>query len=98
MAKDVFLFSCPCCSKQIELDTHSGKARAVIPTEAKGNQRIDSLFAAQQNESKRLDNVFDNAKQDHQKQDQRLDELLRKAKGDTKKTPADKLRRPFDLD
>ncbi len=98
MAKDVFLFSCPCCGKQVELDTRSGKARAVKPGEAKGGQDLDSLWAAQKKESQRLDNVFDSARDDHRKQEERLEDMLRKAKEDAKKSPDEKTRRPFDLD
>ena len=58
MAKDVYQFACPCCSKQIEIDTRTGLARAKNPGEAKGGQDLDQLLKAQQHDSKRLDKVF----------------------------------------
>lgn len=92
------MFPCPCCGKQIEVDTRSGKARAVDPTDAKGGQDLDALLAAQQKEKDRLARLFDQAKDGQGKQQEQLDRLLERAKDDAKKTKDEKLRRPWDLD
>ncbi len=98
MADTVFTFSCPCCSKRIEVDTRSGKARAVRPEEAKGGQSLDSLVASQQQEGKRLDDLFRSAKDGVSKQREQLDEQLRKAKEEAKKDKDTRPRNIFDLD
>ena len=99
MAQTVFRFPCPCCGKQIEIDTRSGKARAANPKEKDGGKDLDDFLRAQQKEKERLENVFDSARGDHQKQQERLDELLKKAKEDAKKNEDDEpLRRPWDLE
>jgi len=98
MADTVFTFSCPCCSKRIEVDTRSGKARAVRPEEAKGGQSLDSLVASQQQEGKRLDDLFRSAKDGVSKQRELLDEQLRKAKDEAKKDKDTRPRNIFDLD
>ena len=36
MAKSVFTFPCPCCDKMVEVDTRSGKARAVRADDPEG--------------------------------------------------------------
>jgi hypothetical protein len=98
MADTVFTFSCPCCSKRIEVDTRSGKARAMRPEEAKGGQSLDSLVASQQQEGKRLDDLFRSAKDGVSKQRELLDEQLRKAKDEAKKDKDTRPRNIFDLD
>jgi len=98
MSKDLLTFPCPCCGKQIELDVRTGKARAVVPGEAKNAADIDQLLKAQQKEQRRLADVFDSAKQDQKKQSKTLEDLLDKAKDEAKKTPDKKVRRPWDLE
>src|SRR5262249_39103953 len=98
MPKDVYQFPCPCCGKQIEVDTRSGKARAVLPGEAKGGQDLDRLLQAQRRDAERLGSAFDTARQDQEQQGQQLDKLLKKAKDDAKQKPDEKLRLPFDFD
>jgi hypothetical protein len=98
MHKDVFQFPCPCCGKQVEVDTRSGRARAVDPTQAKGGQDLDALLRKQRRDSERLARAFDAAKDDHRQLDQHLEQELRKAKEDAKNKPDERLRRPFDLD
>ena len=61
MKKSVFTFACPCCGKSIEVDTRSGKARAVRPEEQKGGQNLDSLLDAHKHESDRLTDLFSSA-------------------------------------
>ena len=97
MQKHLFVVSCPCCGTQIEVDTRTGKARAVRPEEQKAGD-IDKLVRAQQKESQRLGNLFDDAKQQQNKQAERLDDVLEQAKQDAKKDKDKKPRNIFDLD
>ncbi len=98
MPKDLHQFACPCCGKQIEIDTRSGQARAVKPAEAKGGQDLDQMFKAQKRDSERLGKVFDDAKGREGQQQDALADLLKQAKQDAKKNPDEKLRRPWDLE
>lgn len=98
MPKDLYTFPCPCCGKQIEIDTRTGKARAVKPGEQKDAKDLDSLLTAQQKEAERLAQMFDQAKQGQGKQKEHLDRLLERAKEDAKKTKDEKLKRPWDLE
>jgi hypothetical protein len=98
MADTVFTFSCPCCSKRIEVDTRSGKARAVRPEEAKGGQSLDSLLAAQRREEERLGDLFRSAKDSVSRQQEQLEEQLRRAKEEAKKDKDTRPRNIFDLD
>lgn len=98
MPKDLYQFPCPCCGKQIEIDTRSGKARAMNPGEAKGGQDLDGLLQKHQRESSRLGELFDQAKQGHGKQKKELEDRLQRAVEDAKKNKDEKLNRPFDLD
>lgn len=98
MAQTIFQFSCPCCSKWLEVDTRSGKARAVRPDEAKGGRNLDQLLDAHKQEGQRLDQLFHSAKGDQEKQRQALDQKLARAKDEARKDPDQKPRNPFDLD
>ena len=98
MAQTVFTFACHCCNKSIEVDTRSGKARAVRADEAKGGRNLDDLLAAQKRDQQRLTDLFDSAKDDQAKQQEALDAKLRRAKEEAKKDKDTKPRNPFDLD
>lgn len=98
MPKDVFQFPCPCCGKQIEVDTRSGHARAVDPKTKQGGQDLDDLLRSQKRDADRLGKAFDVAKDRQQRQGNDLDDLLKKAKDDAKKNPDEKVRRPWDLE
>ncbi len=98
MADSAFTFHCPCCNKLIEVDTRSGKARAVRPEEAKGGRDLDTLLQAQKRDSERLGDLFSSAKESEKKRSERLDEQLRQAKEEAKKDKDDKPRNIFDLD
>lgn len=98
MADTVFTFHCPCCNKLIEVDTRSGKARAVRPEEAKGGRDLDSLLQAQKRDSERLGDLFSSAKETEKKKGELLDEQLRKAKEEAKKDKDERPRNIFDLD
>lgn len=98
MAQTVFTFACPCCNKSIEVDTRSGKARAVRADEAKGGRNLDDLLAAQKRDQQRLTDLFDSAQDDQAKQGEALDAKLRRAKEEAKKDKDTKPRTPFDLD
>ena len=98
MAKHLFRFPCPCCDKMIEVDTRSGKARAVRADEASGGRDLDDLLAAQKNDSQRLDDLFSSAQDSEKNRDELLDRQLRRAKDEAKKDNDDKPRNIFDLD
>lgn len=98
MVKNVFTFPCPCCNKMVEVDTRSGKARAVRADEQKGGQKLDDLFAAHEKESQRLDDLFSSAKDTEQHRDDELAKKLKRAKDEAKKDPDEKPHNPFDLD
>lgn len=98
MAKTVFTFPCPCCNKMVEVDTRTGKARAVRADEQKGGQSLDDLFDAHKNESERLDDLFSSAKDTENRQEDELEKKLKRAKDEARKDPDEKPRNPFDLD
>lgn len=99
MAETIFTFSCPCCGKMIEVDTRSGKARAVRANEAKGGRDLDQLLQAHSREEKRLGDLFSSAKSDQQKEKDRLAAQLERAKEEAKKDlDKDPPRNIFDLD
>jgi len=98
MAKNVFTFSCPCCDKMVEVDTRSGKARAVRADERKGGTSLDDLLEAQRHDSERLGDMFSSAQDTEKRQEDLLEEQLRRAKEEAKKDKDDKPRNIFDLD
>lgn len=98
MPDNVFQFSCPCCGKMVEVDTRSGRARAVRPDEAKGGQNLDTLLRSHKGESQRLADVFDDAQRQQKRQGDRLDDVLKRAKDEAKKDKDDKPRNIFDLE
>lgn len=98
MAATVFTFPCPCCGKMVEVDTRSGKARAVRADEAKGGRSLDDLLASQKKDQQRLTDLFASAKDQQARQQDALDEKLRRAKEEAKKDKDDKPRSPFNLD
>jgi len=98
MPKHVFEFDCPCCGKPIEVNVRSGKARAVDFTESKKGKDLDGLVADAKGEGDRLTGLFDEARTDHARQQDRLDAMFsdaaEKAKKDKHKRPPN----PFDLE
>jgi hypothetical protein len=91
MPKHIFVSSCPCCGKQIELNTRNGKVRAVDPKEAEESKDIDSVLEQQKNEGDRLTSVFDEATSDHKGDEKRLSNLFDQAK---KEADKDKNKKP----
>jgi hypothetical protein len=98
MAKTLFTFPCPCCNKMVEVDTRSGKARAVRADEQKGGQSFDDLLDAHKGDSDRLGDMFSSAKDSESKRESQLEKQLRRAKEEAKKDQDDKPRNIFDLD
>lgn len=98
MPKDVFQFSCPCCGKAIEVETRTGRARAVKPEEKRGGGDLDQLVQKQQQEQQRLTDVFSQAQKQQARQQEHLDDLLQKAKQEAKKDQDERPPSPFDLD
>jgi hypothetical protein len=97
MPKDVFAFRCPCCSKHIEVNVRSGKARAAKPQDADQNKDIDTLLDVQKTEQERLGSAFDEAQRDQQRNRDRLRKLFESAKEDAKDDET-KPTNPFDLE
>jgi hypothetical protein len=98
MADTSFTFPCPCCGKLIEVDTRSGKARAVRAEEAKGGRDLDTLLRAHGKEHERLGGLFDSARDDQKRQADQLEAKLRRAKDEAKKDKDTRPRNPFDLE
>ncbi|MCU0863179.1 MAG: hypothetical protein MUC36_05260 [Planctomycetes bacterium] len=98
MAETVFTFDCPCCNKRIEIDTRSGKARAVRPTEAKGGQDLDQLLRSQKQHQKKLDDMFRQAKDSESLRSESLQKQLERAKDEARRDKDERPRNPFDLD
>ena len=98
MTKNLFTFPCPCCNKMIEVDTRSGKARAVRADEQKGGQNLADLLNAHKSDSDRLGNLFLSAKNTEKNREGLLDEQLQRAKKEAKKDKDTKPRNIFDLD
>ena len=100
MPKDLFQFPCPCCGKHVEVDTRSGRARAVRPEERRGGGDLDTLVEKHKRDQDRLDSLFADAKDQQARQGERLDQILDDAKRATRDDP-DRDKRPpspFDLD
>lgn len=98
MANNLFTFPCPCCNKLIEVDTRSGKARAVRPEEAKGGRDLDHLLKEQKKDQQRLGDLFSSARDLESRQSDRLEQQLERAKEEAKKDKDERPRNPFDLD
>ena len=98
MAETVFTFDCPCCNKRIEIDTRSGKARAVRPSEAKGGQDLDQLLRSQRKHQQKLDDMFRHAKDSEAQRSDALQKQLERAKDEARKDKDERPRNPFDLD
>jgi hypothetical protein len=98
MAKHLFTFPCPCCNKLVEVDTRTGKARAVRSDEAHGGRDLDSLLSKEKEQQQRLENLFSSAKEGEAARDEHLERQLRRAKEEAKKDKDDKPRNIFDLD
>jgi hypothetical protein len=93
MSKHVLQIRCPCCKKPIEIDTRTGKARAM----ATKDDGLDDLLDAQRRESERLGGLFDSARDASRGDQDRLDDLFRKARDDAR-GDEEKPRSPFDLE
>jgi hypothetical protein len=98
MVKNIFTFPCPCCDKMVEVDTRSGKARAVRADERQGGKNLDDLLDAHRSDSDRLDNLFSSAKDSEQNRESLLDDQLKRAKKEAQKDKDEKPRNIFDLD
>ena len=82
----------------VEVNTRSGKARAVQAGEQKGGQSLDDLLDAQKDQSDRLGDMFLSAKDNESKRESQFEKQLRRAKEEAKKDQDDKPRNIFDLD
>lgn len=61
MPKDLYQLDCPCCGKRIEINTRSGRARAMRPEERLGGGDLDTLLDKHKREAERLDDMFRDA-------------------------------------
>lgn len=99
MARHLFRFRCPCCDKNVELDTRSGKARPLKKdaTPTADTADIDKLVEKQKHEGERLTDVFQQAASDQATHKKKLEDAFsqafEEAKEDKEKPP-----NPFDLD
>ncbi|MCA8976617.1 MAG: hypothetical protein KDC98_17990 [Planctomycetes bacterium] len=98
MARHLFTFPCPCCDKLVEVDTRTGKARAIRPDEKKQGGDLDSLLSAQRQESQRLDSLFDSARSRESNDADILAQQLARAKEEAKKDKDERPPNIFDLD
>ena len=98
MPNHLFTFPCPCCNKMIEVDTRSGKSRAVRAEESRKAGALDDLLQAQKADQQRLDDVFRSAKGSVARAADDLDAKLLRAKEEAKKDKDTRPRTPFDLD
>jgi len=98
MTDHLFEFSCPCCDKRIEVDTRTGKARAVRPQERQGGQDLEQLLRKEAKDRTRLDDLFKEASSDEAKRRDELERRLQRAKEEAKRDPKERPRSPFDLD
>lgn len=98
MPKHLFTFPCPCCDKMIEVDTRSGKARAVRASEQSGGKSLDALFDAQKRDSERLDDLFTDAKDSESRRNETLEQQLERARREARQDPDKKPPSIFDLD
>ncbi len=95
MARHLFRFRCPCCDKRVELDTRSGKARAVKVDESKAARDIDKLVSEQKHEGERLTSIFDQAASDQNKQRKQLDQMFGEALEEATEDEDEKPPNPF---
>lgn len=99
MLKDLFQFKCPCCGRQIEIDTRSGLARAVRVEDMQGGKDLDAMAEEGKREAARLDAFFHKAKDQQKRQGEHLEKLFGDAIEDVKKDPDKKKpRNPFDME
>jgi hypothetical protein len=98
MPKHVFPFVCPCCGKELELDTRSGHVRAAKVEDARGGKGLDDLLADQKAEGKRLHGAFSSAADEQRRQKDTLEDLFSDAKERAKKDKDRRPLNPFDLD
>ncbi|MHC5066071.1 MAG: hypothetical protein ACYTG5_19085 [Planctomycetota bacterium] len=96
--KDAFRFDCPCCGKSIEVNTRTGKARAVKFEESKKGKSFEGMVEDAKGDKKRLSSLLDEARELHSSDSQRLDDLFKQAKKKAAEDPDEKPRTPFDLD
>lgn len=97
MARHLFRFRCPCCDKNVELDTRSGKARPLKADEGRPAPDVDKLLDQQKHEGERLTDVFQQATEDQAKHKHQLDDAFTRAFEDSK-DDKEKPSNPFDLD
>ena len=95
MVNDVRRFRCPCCHKPLEIETRSGRVRAI--TVAPGED-VDALLEKHKQESERLGDAFERAAKDVATQKDKFDDLFNSALDDAKQNPDEKPRNPFELD
>ncbi len=96
--KDAFRFDCPCCGKSIEVNTRSGKARAVKIEESKAGKSFEGMVEDAKGDSQRLNKLLDEAQQLHGSDSDRLEDLFKQAQKKAAEDKDEKPRTPFDLD
>lgn len=97
MPKHLHTFRCPCCHKQLELDTRSGQVRALDPKDSHGGKDLDQLLQDQGKQAAALDQAFDKGLREQNRRSESLDDLFKQASEDAKDDEGP-LNRPFDLE
>lgn len=96
MPKDLYQFDCPCCGKRVEVNTRSGRARAVRPEERAGGGDLDALLDKHKRESDRLDDMFRDASEGARRAGKEQHERFDRAREQVEKEePQDKPPHPF---
>lgn len=95
MPRHLFEIDCPCCGKRIEIDTRSGKARAV---RARDSKDLDRLVDEHRHEDERLRSLFEEAAKDHAHYNERLEDLFKQAAEEAEKHKDEKPPNPFDYE
>ncbi len=96
--REVFRFDCPCCGKAVEVNTRSGKARAVKFEESQKGKNFDGLLEDARGDVERLGGLFEEARNLHSGDQQRLEGLFEEAKKKAAKDQDKKPRGPFDME
>ena len=98
MADNAIQIQCPCCHKRLEVDTGTGRVKAVKVERKTDTRELDQLMDAQRGQDEKLSDAFAQAQDAESKRDGQFDDLFQDAVEDAKKHADEKPKRPFDLD
>ena len=101
MAEGTIRFRCPCCHKQLEIETSTGEVQAVDKRKEaaeRSGEEIDAMVDKHRHESERLHDAFSKAADEVRTHKDTFDDLLKNALDEAKKDKDEKPRNPFDFD